>query len=176
MKRKAFFTAACILILGIVIGVVVYSSLKPSIDNLHAIKQLFNQEQWSSIRFESVMGFSPGKKESYDEIVAACKDLGITDPILPQDDNHPAGSKYFCAVADQSVSDTQRYQLVFCALADEKDFSKVYSIWIAAMPMEQTENGSYANIGKEYIFSVNSTPDEISAAMAKYFGAADESA
>jgi hypothetical protein len=171
IKRRVFFTAACILILGIVTGAVVYGSRKPFIDELHAIRQLFNQEQWRSIHFESVMGFAPGSKEDYDEIVAACKDAGFSDPIQPQDDNHPDGSKYFCAVAEQSISDTQRYQLVFRALADEKDFSKVYSIWIAAVPMEQTEHG-FSNTGKEYIFPANSTPDEIRAAMAQYFESA----
>jgi hypothetical protein len=171
-KRIAYFF--CFLI--IIVVLIVIARLFGATDrDAKALGQMFYQPQWKSFDFSkriSSMNIAPSLSgTSYDEIIAASVDAGIVSPILPQDaiENAPDGAKYYYAVFQENLSEKHTYEARFFALADERDPDRIFSIWVSALPLERDGQNGLRRAEKEFIFSVNDTPQMIRDCMSDYF-------
>lgn len=127
----------------------------------------FSQPQWQSFDFaegtaapDSVAPYKPGNEE---QVLAACREGGIKDPILPTAESLPSDARLYQQVFPKREAEGDWYDLRFYAFSDRKDPQLVYSAWIAAVPYE----GNYPS-DKMLFFPPNADPAEIEAAVILY--------
>lgn len=172
-KKKQIVAVICISVVVIFAFGGLYFSLK-SKDKASRLQYFFHQTQWKNIDFTKNkydMFIAPSFDDSVkDDIIAASKDAGIKNPILPHDaDQIPEGTEYYFAVVQEDIDPETAYELRFFVLANQSNPEQVYSIWISAVPLVHLEKDVFENENKEFIFSVNDSPESVRRAMIKYF-------
>lgn len=148
--------------------------------NARALQSLFHQPQWEQYDFSKrvlpMMNIAPYFSDaSPPSIIAASKDAGVISPILPADDL-PETAAYYFAVFRETLDPRHGYELRFYAFADRKDLTKIYSIWITAIPFSSSDGSMHLLEKQEFIYSVNDSPQSIREDMKAYFYSRSRSA
>lgn len=146
------------------------------------LQSLFYQPQWEQYDFSKrvlpMMNIAPYFSDaSPPSIIAASKDAGITSPILPTyPEALPETAVYYFAVFRETLDTRHGYELRFYAFADREDLTKIYSIWITAIPFAPLDGSVHLLEKQEFIYSVNDSPQSILEDMQAYFYSRSRSA
>lgn len=156
---------------------VVNQSNKSKSENSIKLRQLFSQPQWKEIPVQngiskwSMKPLLDDSKPQKEAARAASKHAGIEHPVLPYFDQDPPDPKafYFHAQLHYSLTETLGYELRFVAFANY-DTLQAYSIWVSAVP-QRFDGNNWINMPdqKEFIYSVNDSPEKIKEEMEQYF-------
>ncbi|MDP4117502.1 MAG: hypothetical protein Q8903_15315, partial [Bacteroidota bacterium] len=179
-RRKTFQIVAILILIAafVTAGYFWYDATDPKRQEAVKMGKMFNQPQWSTIDFKkgvtiwSMRPLLDDSKQQLELARNASKQAGVANPILPYFDPDPdnPNAKYFYAKYKRNLSESLGYELRFIAFADENTLS-LYSIWVSAIPQTIDDNNNYVNVPeqKEFIYSIDATPEGIENDMKQYF-------